>query len=236
MPQAVPFRPMELPPLAGAPLHRRSLLIGIAAGMLAAGAAVILLTDAWRHEDPRQFIAQTEPVPARPVPERAWPGARLNTGAAATWPGSGAVAPEVLALAMPPLDLAEVGPTLSPEWQLVLAPPPVAPPVPATLRRWPRRLPPSRLRVCRPHRRRQPAIRIFPCASIVWRARGRPCRSSWRPAMPRASFPGIRAGYKCASPIWARRRSARCRARKCCLDRRCYNQWLYFRVLGSVRR
>jgi len=133
MPQAVPFRPMESPPLAGAPLHRRSLLIGIAAGMLAAGAAAILLTDAWRHEDPRQFIAQTEPVPARPVPERAWPGARLNTGAAATWPGSGAVAPELLALAMPPLDLAEVGPTLSPEWQLVLAPPPVAPLMPSTL-------------------------------------------------------------------------------------------------------
>lgn len=130
LPLAAKFPPAEAPPPVGAPLHRRSLLIGVVAGMLAAGAAGILLTDTWRHDDPRQVVADTEPAPARPVLERAWPGARLNTGAAATWAGSGAVAPDLLALAAPPTDLAEVGATLSPEWRLVMDPPLAPPPVP----------------------------------------------------------------------------------------------------------
>lgn len=124
---AVIARPVEPVPLAGAPLHRRSLFIGVVAGMLAAGAAAILLTDTWRPDDPLQAIAQSDTSSGWTEPERMWPGARLNTGAAATWSGSGAVAPDLLALAVPPQDLAEVGPSLSPEWQLVLEPPaPVA--------------------------------------------------------------------------------------------------------------
>lgn len=142
-PMALPRKPDAAARTAqtdSAPVGRSQVwLLALSAGLMAAGAAAILLFDGWRDDDLAAIIEQADPAGSRVTVAEVMPGARLSTGAAATGPESGAVARQPLHV-LPPADpLDEVGSNLSSEWRLALAPasfaraPVSAPPPPAAL-------------------------------------------------------------------------------------------------------
>ncbi len=100
--------------------HPRSLGLGLLAGVLAAGAAIILLGGQWHAQVPPLGIADDAPTPARIAFETTWPGARLNTGAAATWALGDVSGRDHTILAEPAESLADIAGLMPTEWRLVL--------------------------------------------------------------------------------------------------------------------